>query len=132
MENQKNDNRHLLIVSLHSCVDFPPQLRGLSSTHNTKIRIKIYNLYMCGLIYIDVVTNLHSQEKKLIRGRMYANKSHISFFDLRTKNKILFERKRVPFSFYIFIFNLYFFIFFIIRIIQQRMYGNTATDVRRI
>lgn len=44
-----------------SCVDFPPQLRGLSSTHNTKREI-----------YIDDVTNLHSQDKKLIRGRMHA------------------------------------------------------------
>ena len=109
-------------------MDFYRQLRGLLPSHNTKIRIKIYNLYMCGLIYIDDVTNLHSQGKKVdtwtdVRMkplRIYTNKSYISFFGFRTKNKILFERKRVPFLFlYLYFTNFFLYI------------DNTWTDLHK-
>lgn len=103
LEIQKNDNRHLLIVSHQHAV-----VRGLSSTHNTKIRIKIYNLYMCGLIYIDDVTNLHSQDKKLIRGRIYTTKAISLFLILGLKIKFCLSESEYLFSFYIFIF-IYFF-----------------------
>ena len=72
-----------------SCVDFPPHIIQKRE------------------IYIDDVTNLHNQDEKVdtwkdVRMnplRIYTNKGYISFFDFRTKNKILFERKRVPFFF---------------------------------